>query len=336
MKILIVGGTGLISTAISRILLARGDELFLFNRGTTPARIPDGARFIVGDRNDHDDFARKIADAGHFDCVIDMVCYLPEQAESAVAIFRGRTEHFVFCSTVDVYERLWHRLPIREDEARHPRSPYGEKKVKCEDIFMAAHARGDLAVTVMRPAHTYGEGGRMLNSMGFRTTYLDRIRKGKPIIVHGDGKSLWVTCHIDDVAPTFVAAAGNPVAFGKAYHMTGEDWMTWDQYHHGVAEAMGAPEPVLVHIPTDLLARVAPERAGICLGNLQFNNVFDNTAARTDLGFRPTISWVEGVRRTVAWMDANDKIENSDADPLEDRIIAAWRRLGAAMVAEFE
>ena len=155
------------------------------------------------------------------------------------------------------------------------------------------------------------------------------MRKGKPIIVHGDGSSLWTACHRDDVARAFVAAAGQPHTFGKAYHTPGEEWMTWDQYHRRVAAAIGAPDPTLVHIPTEVLVRVAPSRARIIAENFQFNNIFDTTAARNDLRFQYTVPWVEGVRRMVAWLDAHGRIEDSDTDRFEDRLIAAWQRLGA-------
>ena len=153
-------------------------------------------------------------------------------------------------------------------------------------------------------------------------------------MVHVDGSSFWTACHRDDVARAFVAAAGQAHTFGKAYHTPGEEWMTWDIYHRHVAEAMGAPKPTLVHIPSDLLGRVAPRHAGVVVDNFQFSNIFDTTAARTDLNFRYTVPWMEGVRRMVAWLDEHGRIENSDADPFEDRLIDAWRRLGARMGEE--
>jgi nucleoside-diphosphate-sugar epimerase len=334
MKILIIGGTGLISTPISRMLLERGDELTLYNRGQREARIPTGARLISGDRTDHAAFEAQVAAAGPFDCVIDMVCYRPAEAESLARAVRGRARQLIFCSTVDVYARPAGRYPIVEDEPHRPASAYGADKARCEAILQAADARGEVAVTTLRPAQTYGEGGRIIHTLGWGTGYLDRIRKGKPIVVHGDGSSLWSACHIDDVARAFVAAIGAEHAFGKAYHVTGEEWMTWNRYHAGVAEALSAPAPRLVHIPTDLLARAAPQRARITVENFQFNNIFDNSAARADLGFRYTIPWVEGVRRTVAWLDARGMVEDSDADPFDDALIAAWERLGQGMAAE--
>jgi len=336
MRVLIIGGTGLISTAITRLLVERGDEMTIYNRGLREAQIPAGVPKIVGDRRNHAAFEAQMTGAGRFDCVIDMICYLPEEAESAIRAFRGRVGQYIFCSTVDVYTKPARHYPIREDEERQPAPsfPYAFNKARCESILLEAHRRGDLALTIIRPAQTYGEGGNLIHTMGFGTYYLDRIRRGRPIIVHGDGTSLWSACHRDDVARAFVNAAGSARALGKAYHVTGEEWMTWNRYHRGVAEAMNAPSPTLVHIPADLLGRVAPKSAAWCVENFQFNNIFDNAAARADLGFRYTIPWVEGVRRTVAWLDAHGRIEDSDNFPFYDRIIAAWERLGANMTQE--
>lgn len=332
MRVLVVGGTGLISTSITRMLLERGDEVTLFNRGKTPVRLPHGAKFLHGNRREYSAFVEQMREAGPFDCVIEMIGFVREDADSLVHAFAGRTKHLIFCSTVDVYQRPAQRYPYREDEPRLGLSDYAKNKIVCEDVLMEAHQRGDFAVTLIRPAHTYGEGGTLIHSFGWSTTYIDRLRKGKPIVVHGDGQSLWVSCHVDDVARAFVNAVGNPTAFGKAYHVTGEEWMTWNQYHQKVARAIGAAEPTLVHIPTDLLVRVAPERAGVCAVNFQFSNIFDNRAAQRDLGFRYTIPFEDGAKRTVAWLDAHNAIANSDEDTLEDRVIDVWNRLGEAMV----
>jgi nucleoside-diphosphate-sugar epimerase len=330
-KTLIIGGTGLISTAITGQLLERGEDVTLYNRGKSEARIPAGAKIINGDRKQYAQFEGQMAEAGHFDCVIDMVGFVPEDAESVVRAFKGRIGHFIFCSTVCTYGGPASRYPIREDEPRRPMGGYGANKVKCEDILMAAGERGDFPVTVMRPSQTYGEGGTIVHSLGWRTNYLDRIRKGKPIIVHGDGSCLWAACHIEDVGRGFVNSVGNPKSYGRFYNLTGEEWMTWNRYHEGVAEALNAPKPTLVHIPADLMAQFGPKHFGITIDIFQYPSIFDNSAAIADLGFQYTIPWVEGVRRTVAWLDARGKIENSDEDPYEDRVIAAWQQLGASM-----
>jgi nucleoside-diphosphate-sugar epimerase len=336
MRVLIIGGTGLISTSITRQLFEQGVDITLFNRGITDARIPSGPRLLHGDRRDSIDFEEKMSQAGMFDCVIDMVCYKAEEAISLIRAFRGRTGQVILCSSVEVYSKAVKTFPIRENEARVPIGEYAAGKIHCEDILMAAGQRGDFPVTILRPGHTYGEGGVIVHTLGWGTTYLDRIRKGKPVIVHGDGSSLWVSCHIDDVGRAFMNAVGNASALGKVYHVTGAEWRTWNGYHQGVAEAMGAPEPRLVHIPTDVLARVAPKRASTTIQTFQFNNIFDTTQAEKDLSFRYSIPWVEGVRRTVAWLDAHDRIENSDDDPLDDRIINAWEGYEQQMVDRME
>jgi nucleoside-diphosphate-sugar epimerase len=325
MRVLIVGGTGLISTSITRQLLEQGVDVTLYNRGQTEAR--NTARTITGDRQDFATFEAQMADAGHFDCVIDMICYTLEEAESDVRAFQGRAGHFIFCSTVDVYSKPATRYPYVEDEPHAPVTLYGKNKSRCEAIMLRAHESGAFPMTIIRPAHTYGESRGLIHSFGGKLSYIDRIRKGKPIVVHGDGTSLWVSCHIDDVARAFVTAMGKSKTFGKAYHTTGEEWQTWNRYHQGVAEALGAPPPTLVHIPTDLLAKIAPEQAMICADNFQFNNIFDNAAAHADLDFRYTIPWIEGVKRTVAWLDSRGLVPDSDDDPYDDRIIAAWQQI---------
>ena len=334
MRILILGGTGLISTALTRVLVERGDRVVHFNRGRTPPRHGSAVETIQGDRTDFPAFEAQMASVEPFDCVVDMIGYRRAEAESAVRAFRGRTGQYVFCSTVDVYRKPAGRYPITEAEPRfNDNWDYARCKIECEDVVLAAHARGDLAATVIRPAYTYGEGGRIIHSFGGGSAYLDRLRKGKPIVVHGDGNSLWSCCHIDDVARAMVAATLSPAARGACYHVTGDEWLSWNQYHLQMAEALGAPPPTLVHIPTDLLARIAPERARICALNFQFNNIFDNTAARRDLAFRYTIPWREGAARAAAWLHEQGRIEDSDQDPYDDRILALWRRLETEITA---
>jgi len=332
MRVLIIGGTGKISTAITRYLLERGESVVHYNRGRQPA--PEGVATVIGDRTDHASFEAQMREAAPCDCVVDMMGYTPEDAASCLRAFGGRTGHLIFCSTVDVYARPPRAYPIREDEALGGRNTYGRNKVVCEQILMAAHERGELPVTVFRPAATYSDEGWLCDSFASGTRTLDRLRRGRPVIVHGDGQSLWVATHRDDVGPPIARAAGDPRTFGRAYNVAGEEWFTWDRYYQLIAGAMGAPPPTLVHLPTDLLAQVSPSRAAICAENFQFNNVFDNAAARNDLGFAYTVPFVDGARRIIAWLDAHGGLDNSDDDPLYDRVLEAWARLGEAMVRE--
>lgn len=182
-----------------------------YNRGKTKADIPSGFKLIQGDRKDYSVFEAQMAHLEPFDTVTDMIGFVPEEVESDVRSFRGRTKQFIFCSTIDVYTKPAKRYPIREDEERQPVEsfPYAYDKAKCERILEQAHKRGDFPVTIIRPAHTYGEGRGLIDSFRGGAYYLDRIRQGKPIIVHGDGNSLWASCYRDDVARAFVAAIGN-------------------------------------------------------------------------------------------------------------------------------
>jgi len=334
MKVLIIGGTGLISTAITRQLVARGDEVTHMNRGRRAAEVPAGVRQITVDRTDHAAFEMHAATAGTFDCVIDMVCFTPEEAASDVRAFAGHCGQLIFCSTVDVYTKPYLHYPVRENHPRSGINDYGRNKTLAEEVFLAAHAASTLPVTILRPAYTYGESGVIIHTFGWSTSYLDRIRRGLPIIVHGDGTSLWAACHVDDAATAFVGAAGNFAVLGRTYTVASTGWMTWNDYHRRVAQALGAPEPQLVHIPSELLVRLAPERTWTAFDNFTFSNIFDVSAAQADLGFAESVSWEEGVRRTVAWLDARGRVQRAEDDPLEEHVIAAWERATATLAAE--
>lgn len=334
MKILIIGGTGLISTSISRQLLEAGYDLTLYNRGETPPRLAEGYQLIQGDRDEFDTFEQQIAEAGTFDCVIDMICFKPEQAESDIRAFKGRVGQLIFCSTVDVYTKPPASFPVVESHERQALSDYGRDKAKCENLFMAAHNVGHFPVTILRPAHTYGEGGNIIHTFGRSSIFLDRLRQGKPVIVHGDGEALWVSCHIDDVARAFVNAIGNERAFGSTYHLTGDEWQTWNQYHERLADAIGAPKPSLVHIPADILVRIAPEHTMSTFLNFQFTNIFDNRVAKNDLDFSCAIDWKTGAKRTYDWLVENDRIEDWQSFPLYDRVIESYKQKNNELVAE--
>ena len=183
MRILIIGGTGIISTGITRLLIERGDDVVLYNRGLRPSLVKGNYTTITGDRKEFSNFENQMQEAGTFDCVIDMVCYLPEEAESAVRAFKGRTGQYIFCSTVDVYTKPAAAYPITEDAEKLPSKKfmYAYNKARCEELLFAAHKRGDLVVTSLRPGHTYGEGGNnLLHSLGFGTYHVDRLKKEQP------------------------------------------------------------------------------------------------------------------------------------------------------------
>jgi nucleoside-diphosphate-sugar epimerase len=331
MRVLILGGSGLISSEITKQLLAKpGVEVVHFNRGKRDVSWDQRVETIRGDRYDHASFVSRMQEAQQtrpFDAVLEMIGYQLADIEDLSAAFAGRIGQLIFCSTVDVYSKPPARYPVSESASQSTPAPwnYAQNKAACEAALQSAQDRGDFPVTILRPAHTYSDRGTLLHSLGGSTTYLDRLRRGLPIIVHGDGQSLWTSCHATDAARAFVNALGCVPAYGKGYTVTTDEWMTWNDIHRTVAQAIGAPDPSLVHIPTQLLARLT-ERAFISLVNFKYNNIFDTAAARTDLHFRQTIPFAEGARRVYDHLEGYSGIETSADDSIDDRIISAWEK----------
>jgi nucleoside-diphosphate-sugar epimerase len=332
--VLIIGGTGLISTAITRVLLGRGDRVTLVNRGRTPLRLPPELprpKLLVGDRADPAAFARLLEEAGRFDAVIDMVAFQPEQVSDVARTLRGRVGQYVFTSSVDAYVKPYRRSPVTQDHPIGGLTEYGKAKAACEALLFAAHGPA-FPVTIIRPGHTSGEGGQGLDLFGWNSHYLDRIERGLPVILHGDGTSLWGTAYVDDVARAYAAALGNPRARGRAYHLTSDEVLTWDQIYVATATALDVRPPERVPIPTRLLFRALPQLARECLENFAFNNVFDNTAARLDLGFTQTVSFVELMRRLNRWLVEHGKRQRAEDLPVYDAILSTWQPLASTFV----
>jgi len=328
MHVLFIGGTGLISTAIVRQLLQANHEVTLFNRGKSPNRLPDGAQVIEGDRKDYAAFEAAFTDKS-YDVAVDMVAFSPDDTRSAIRAFKGRVGQFIHCSTVCVYSGPPEQIPTSETEPFHSIGGYGKNKIECEKLLMEAHAEDGFPATIMRPSHSYGEGGGVIRGFGPANHWLTRLRAGKPIVVHGDGTSLWASCHVDDVARGFIGVMDNPKSIGQAYNITGDEWMTWNTYHQQVAEVLGtAFEPV--HIPTETLRQCAPDWAGGTHEIFAWPSIFDNSKIKNDTEYSgQTITWREGVRRNIDWLERSGPLQADAAnDDYEDKLIAAWREVG--------
>lgn len=326
MTILLIGGTGLISTAISRQLLQAGHEVTLFNRGQTPSRLPEGALEIRGDRKNYADFEATFADKS-YDVVVDMVAFVPADSESAIRGFVGRCKQFIHCSTVCVYSGPVHKIPTPETEPYHSIGTYGKNKIACEELLLKAHADSGFPVTIMRPSHSYGEGGGVVRPFGPWDGVVSRLRENKPVIVPGDGQGMWAACHVDDVARGFIATMLNEKCYGQAYNIASDEYFTWSNYLEIVAEVAGGTfSPV--HIPTDVLKEMAPDWAGGLTEIFAWASLFDNSKLKRDTAGTPTaytgqtVSFREGTERTIRWQDENGKIAPND--PREDDLIADW------------
>ena len=327
MRVLIVGGTGLISTGIVQALRERGADLTVFNRGKTDDRLGPGVKRLVGDRADVRAFEKTVAAAGRWDVVIDMICFRPEEAQSVLRAIAGRCGHFIFCSTVCTYGNTQTTVPTTEETRQSPHSVYGRNKLACEEIFLRAHSAMKLPVTIFRPSHTYGPGGGIISNLNTDPAFLSRLRAGRPIIVSGDGHGLWQSAYADDVGRGFAFAAANPRCFGQAYNAVADEVVTWDQYVRRTAAAIGAPQPRIVHLPTDFLLAVDRARYTALEEIFRFHGVYANAKLKRDVPeFRLTTPFEEGVRRTVAWIDQHRPTLDLGTVSVEDRLIAAWDR----------
>lgn len=323
MKVLLIGGTGLISTAIVNQLVERGDEVTVYNRGVTPRRIPKAVREIKGNRWDYPAFEKQMKGL-EFDAVIDMVAFAPENAESILRAFRGNVRHIVVCSTVCVYGGPMTRLPATDDEPHRPVTDYGRNKSKIESTLLSADGKGGLHTTVIRPSYTTGEGAEY-PGLFFDNSLPNRLRKGLPIIVMDDGRAAWAVAHVSDVGRAFVNSLLNPKAFGQAYHATSDEHTTWDGVYEAMAKAVGGKfNPV--HIPTEWLYSQAPRRSLGVKYIYQYPSIFDNTKAKRDLGFQTTVPLAETWRRQFEWMEQAGRTQEVEEDRFEDVMVEAFQK----------
>lgn len=313
MRVLVIGGTGLLSTAIVERLLSEGHTPVLFNRGQSPSRLRQPVETVHGDRTDFQAFARTIKNL-QFDAVIDMITFDAATATHAVQVFAGRVKHYVFCSTVCVYGGILHKIPANESEPHKPSGDYGRGKSEAEAVFLRAHTESGFPVTMMRPAHCYGEGGALLSIFGYDPTLVPRIRNQRPILVAGDGFGLWHPVYIGDIAKGFVGCLGRAQTIGKAYNIVGDEVLDWRTFHEIQGKALGKQVEIACMTTEQILAVLPPETGWMLKEIFQYHAAFTNDRLKSDVPeFTDLLSYEEGVRRTVAWLDGN----NGHA-PLED------------------
>lgn len=327
MRALFIGGTGMISTAASRRALAEGIELTLLTRGSATAELP-GATHIAVDVHRPDELPDALRGA-EFDAVVNWIAYTPEDTERDLALFRGRVQQYVFISSASVYQKPPEDYLITESTPRvNPFWQYSRDKIACEERLMQAYRDEGFPVTIVRPSMTYDRNLPIALGGWGTYTLADRFLRGVPVIVHGDGSSLWVLTHADDLARGLLGLLGNERAVGEAFHITSDEVLTWDQIYRTIAEALGV-EPQIVHVPSDFIARVAPELSGSLMGDKTWSVVFDNSKIKEFVpGFAATIPFREGIRRTLDWFAADTSRQRVDAsvNAQLDRILEAFGR----------
>jgi len=330
MKVLFIGGTGIISTACTRLALERGIELTLLNRGRHAAQTPPGARVVTADIEDAAAVSRALA-GERFDAVVDWIAFEPAQVERDMELFRGRTRQYIFISSASAYQKpAGHYLITESTPLANPYWSYSQQKIACEERLMRAYREEGFPVTIVRPSHTYGDTQIALavNSWAKSYTAVDRMRRGKKVIVPGDGSSLWVITHNTDFAKGFVGLLGREQTLGHAFHITSDEVMCWDQWYRLTAEAAGV-EPNLLHVASDFLAACIPESRGGLTGDKAASVVFDNTKIKRFVPeYSATMPYTLGIRRTIAWFDADPARRQIDeeANARWDRLIDAYER----------
>lgn len=319
MKILIIGGTGTISSAITRLLAASGHDLWLLNRGTRKDEVPTNVKQVIVDIDNEDEVLRQLA-GEQFDSVCEFIGFVPEQVERDIRLFRGRTRQYVYISSASAYAKPARNHVITEGTAlANPYWQYSRNKIACEELLMREYREQGFPVTIVRPSHTYCERGVPLSVHGPKGSWpvLKRMMEGKPVLVHGDGSSLWTLTWNEDFARGFIGLLGNPKAIGEAFQIMSDEQLTWNQVYECTAQALGVPLR-LYHVSSDFLAAVAPDDydfTGNLLGDKAVTVVFDCTKLKRAVpGFQATTRFDEGVRRCVAYLLAHPELQVEDPE----------------------
>jgi len=329
-KILFIGGTGNISTACSRLALERGYDLWHLNRGQRGGA-PEGVQTITADIRDPDQARTALGDH-QWDAVVNWIAFKPEEIDRDIALFRERTRQYCFISSASVYQKPQTHYRITESTPlANPHWQYSRNKIACEERLIAALRDENFPAVIVRPSHTYGE--RMLplaiNSNRHPYTVIDRMKQGLPVLVHGDGSSLWVLTDSRDFAKGFVGLLGLPQSIGHAFHITSDEVLCWDQIYRIIGQAIGV-EPNLFHLTTDFLTACQPDLEGGLAGDKAVSTVFDNSKIKTFVpDFRATIPFAQGIREVLARFEQEPARQTIDeeANARWDRWISAVQGL---------
>ena len=330
MKILMIGGTGTISSAITRQLATSGHELWLLNRGTRKQEVPKSVKQVIANIDDTESVLAGLGDE-IFDAVCEFIGFVPEQVERDIRLFRGRTRQYVYISSASAYAKPARSPYITEGTAlANPHWQYSRNKIACEELLMKEYRENGFPVTIVRPSHTYCERGVPLSIHGPKGSWpvLKRMLEGKPVLVHGDGSSLWTLTWNEDFARGFIGLLGNPKAIGEAFQIMSDENLTWNQIYECVGQALNVT-PKLYHVASDFLASVCPasyDLEGNLIGDKAATVIFDCTKLKRSVpGFQATTRFDEGVRCCVEYILAHPElqVEDPEFDQWCDKVIEA-------------
>jgi nucleoside-diphosphate-sugar epimerase len=323
MKVLFIGGTGIISSACSPLAVSQGIELTLLNRGKSARPTPAGVEVIHGDINNPEE-ARKVLGDRKWDVVVNWIAFHPSQIERDIELFRGKTNQYVFISSASAYQTPPASLPVRESTPLdNPFWEYSRNKIACEEVLLRAYRDEKFPMTIVRPSHTYD---KTLLPFDYGYTILDRMLCGKPVVVPGDGTSLWTLTHNTDFAKGFVGLLGHSAAIGEAYHITSDEWLTWNQIYDIVAQSAGVTAKK-VHVPSDIIAARDPARGPGLLGDKANSFILDNSKIKSLVpSFVCTTPFARGAEEIVRHYTASGVkgIVNAEQDALEDKLCGEY------------
>ena len=325
MEVLFIGGTGNISTSVSRLCIKRGIDLFLLNRGTRKVEL-EGATIIHGDIARLETLQSDLA-SHQWDVVVDWIAFTEHDVERDINLFRDKTNQFIFISSASAYQKPpQHPIITESTPLSNPFWQYSRDKIACEQRLNRAYLEQGFPITIVRPSHTYDILIPVSIGGGTEYTIIDRMKHGKPVIVHGDGTSLWTLTHAEDFAKAFVGLLGRRDAIGQSFHITSDESLTWNQIYETVARAAGC-EPKIIHIASEFIARCEPSLTGNLLGDKSYSVIFDNTKIKQFVPeFKASIPLVDGFRRTLAWFEADPlrKIIRPETEHMMDRILELY------------
>lgn len=328
MKVLFIGGTGIISSACSELAVAKGIDLYHLNRGESSGIRPiSGVKTIKADIRNLEETLAALGDH-QFDVVVNWITFTTDHLKSDMQIFAGRTKQYVFISTAALYETPPRSLPITEATPLvNPYWEYARNKIAVEDHLRQAYQETGFPYTIVRPSHTYDK--TLIPLQGGITTLM-RMKQGFPVVSHGDGASIWTLTHHKDFAVALVGLLGKQEAIGEAFHITSDEWLSWDNIFKYMGSAMGV-EPDLVHIPSDIIARYDKVFAEGLLGDKSHSMIFDNSKIKALVpDFSAKIPFEQGAREIVDWYMADRSRQKVDPqlNDMFDRMIDDYKRYG--------
>ena len=317
MNALLIGGTGTISMAITRLLAEKGWEVHLLNRGNRKAEVPQGVHWIQADISDEQAVAQ-ILQGRRFDCVCEFIGFLPEQVERDIRLFEGKTSQYLYISSASAYHKPATDYRITEGTAlANPYWEYSRNKIACEEVLMKAYREHQFPVTIIRPSHTYDNRNAPLGVHGDKGSYqvIKRMLQGKPVIIHGDGTSLWTMTHNWDFAKGYVGLMGNPHAIGEAFQITNDETLTWNQIYAAIARVLGV-ELKAFHVSSEFLAATGKyDLLGSLIGDKANSVVFDNSKLKRAVpDFVPTVRFEQGIRDTIENIMAHPELQTEDPE----------------------